>query len=217
MASAPEASKAWLLIEHPGPWPSEPTEAVLSAPLRELVDSASEFGIRVQMIRRPGRRTAGGVRDVYAGWTAGREPWLRRGEGAEGLDLEKLAAGSAPGFGTLVSEPLYLVCTHARRNACCARLGGPLASALAARQPGRVWETTHVGGHRYAANLVILPHGLYYGPVGVDLATAAIGAYERGTVLPDRYRGRAGQPKSTQEAEHERLARDGSLEVAALA
>lgn len=226
MASAPEASKAWLLIEHPGPWPEEPTEAVLPAALRVLVDSAVEFGIRVQLIRRPGRRRAGDARGIYAGWTAGREPWLRRGELSDGLDLaeallgldlEKLAAGSAPGFGSLVSEPLYLVCTHARRNACCARLGGPLAQALAARQPGRVWETTHVGGHRYAANLVILPHGLYYGPVGIDLATAAISAYEQGTVLPDRYRGRAGQPKPVQEAEHERLTRAGALEITALA
>jgi hypothetical protein len=227
MASAPEVSKAWLLIEHPGPWPHEPTEAVLPAPLRGLVDSAVEFGIRVQMIRRPERRRTGEVRSIFAGWTAGSEPWLRRGELAAsgepgraegvGLDLEKLAAGSAPGFGELVSEPLYLVCTHAQRNACCARLGGPLAKALAARQPGRIWETTHVGGHRYAANLVILPHGLYYGPVGVDAATAAISAYERGTVLAERYRGRAGQPKPTQEAEHERLARTGSLEVGDLA
>jgi hypothetical protein len=116
-----------------------------------------------------------------------------------------------------VTEPLYLVCTHAQRNACCARLGGPLAKALAARQPGRIWETTHVGGHRYAANLVMLPHGLYYGPVGVDAAMAAISAYEQGTVLAERYRGRAGQPKPTQEAEHEQLARTGSLEISALA
>jgi hypothetical protein len=227
MASAPEASKAWLLIEHPGPWPHEPTEAVLPAPLRGLVDSAVEFGIRVQLIRRPERRRTGEVRSIFAGWTAGSEPWLRRGELAAagepgpaegvGLDLEKLAAGSAPGFGELVTEPLYLVCTHAQRNACCARLGGPLAKALAARQPGRIWETTHVGGHRYAANLVILPHGLYYGPVGVAQAAAAIDAYTDGTVSPLRYRGRAGQPKPAQQAEYERLTSDGSLDVTALA
>jgi hypothetical protein len=33
----------------------------------------------------------------------------------------------------------------------------PLAQSLAAQHPGRVWENTHVGGHRYAANLVLLP------------------------------------------------------------
>jgi len=62
-----------------------------------------------------------------------------------------------------------------------------------------------------------LPHGLYYGPVGLAEATAAIGAYERGAVTPGRYRGRAGQPRQAQEAEHEVLVRTGSLRVAALA
>ena len=74
-----------------------------------------------------------------------------------------------------------------------------------------------MGGHRFAANLVILPHGLYYGPVGLAEATAAIGAYERGAVMPGRYRGRAGQPRPTQEAEYEALLRAGSLGIAALA
>jgi len=222
MASAPEASRAWLLIEHPGPWPPEPAEAFFPAPLQSVVSSAVELGIRVQLIRGPGSRLAGNARRVFAGWTAGNEPWLRRGELASelgalpGLDLELLSSGSPLSFGSPVREPLFLVCAHAQRNACCARLGGPLAQALAVRYPGRVFQTTHLGGHRFAANLVILPHGLYYGPVGIDTATAAISAYERGAVVPGRYRGRAGQPRPTQQAEHELLMRTGSLGVAAL-
>lgn len=222
-ASAPEASRAWLLIEHPGPWPHEPAESVLPPPLASVVGAADALGVRVQMIRRPGRGRIGTTRGVYAGWTEG-EPWLRHAEWTEGrpdpvaaLDLEKLAAGSAPEFGSVVSSPVFLVCTHAQRSACCARWGGPLAQALAARYPGQVFQTTHVGGHRFAANLVIMPHGLYYGPVGLDGAVTAIGAYQRGTVSPVSYRGRAGQPKATQEAEHERLAQSGSLDLAALA
>jgi hypothetical protein len=221
-ASAPEASRTWLLIEHPGPWPHEAADAVLPAPLHALVGSAVEFGIRVQMIRRPGRRRVGDVRSVLVGWTAGREPWLRRGQVTAASpalterDLKDLAAGIVPSFGWPAAEPVFLVCTNGRRSACCARFGGPLAQALAARHPGQIWETTHVGGHRFAANLVILPHGLYYGPVGLDAATAAISAYQHGAVAPGRYRGRAGQPKPVQEAEHALLTRTGSLTVAAL-
>jgi hypothetical protein len=227
-ASAPEASRAWLLIEHPGPWPHEPAEAVLPTPLDALVSAADALGARVQMIRRPGRGRIGPTRSIYAGWTEGPQPWLRHAEWSDAsgagrrpdpvaaLDLEKLAAGSAPEFGSVVGEPVFLVCTHAQRSACCARWGGPLAQALAARYPGQVYQTTHVGGHRFAANLVILPHGLCYGPVGLDGAVTAIGAYERGTVEPARYRGRAGQPKATQQAEHALLAEGGSLEVAEL-
>jgi hypothetical protein len=223
MASAPEESRAWLLIEHPGPWPHEPTETALPAPLDAQVRSADALGIRVQMIRRPGRRPASDAHRVLVGWTAGPRPWLRSGELAAGdaaltdLELKELSTGKPPAFGVPSVEPVFLVCTHGRRNACCARLGAPLAQALATRHPEQVWETTHVGGHRFAANLVILPHGLYYGPVGVEAASAAIGAYRQGTVAPEHYRGRAGQPKATQEAEHARLARAGALELAELA
>jgi hypothetical protein len=217
-ASAPEASRAWLLIEHPGPWPHEPAQAVLPPPLRAVADQAVALGIRVQLIRRPGTRATGD--GVLAGWTAGSSPWLRRGSlsaGLDGLDVPGLADGKPSPFGEPATQPVFLVCAHAQRNACCARFGGPLALALAARYPGQVFRTTHVGGHRFAANLVILPHGLYYGPVGPAEAVAAIGAYERGAVTLERYRGRAGQPKLVQEAEHEILARTGSLRIAALA
>ena len=217
MASAPEASRAWLLIEHPGPWPHEAADAAQPEALGALVACAVELGIRVQMIRRPGRRRVGDARSVFAGWTAGGEPFLRRGfmsASAPDLterDLKELAAGDPPSFGAVAGEPVFLVCTHGKRSACCARFGAPLAQALAARYPGQVWETTHVGGHRFAANLVILPHGVYYGPVGLEAAVAAIGAYQRGEVAVDRYRGRAGQLREVQEAEHARLAASGAL------
>ena len=219
-ASAPEASRAWLLIEHPGPWPHEAAESGQPAPLAALVASAVEFGLRVQMIRRPGRRQVGDVRTVFLGWTAGPEPWLRRAEISASKpelaerDLKELAAGIRPAFGGAAEGPVFLVCTHGKRSACCARFGTPLAQALVARHPGQVWESTHVGGHRFAANLVILPHGLYYGPVGLDAAAAAIDAYQRGEVVPGRYRGRAGQPRAVQEAEYARLVEGGALPLA---
>ncbi|HYY17288.1 MAG TPA: sucrase ferredoxin, partial [Streptosporangiaceae bacterium] len=194
------------------------------APLAGLVQSAKEFGVRVHLIRRPGRRRAGDVRSVFLGWTAGDTPWLLFAEVSASApelterDLKELAAGIMPSFGVGWDDPLYLVCTHGKRNVCCARLGSPLAQALAARHPGPVWETTHVGGHRFAANLVLLPHGLYYGPVTVALAAAAIDAYQRGSVVVDRYRGRAGQPQAgqpqaEQEAEYARLAEGRALSL----
>jgi hypothetical protein len=223
MASAPEASRAWLLAEHPGPWPHEAVDAAMPAPLAELLTTAENSGVRVQLIRKPGRRRVGDARTVFLGWTAGSEPWLRRAVVSASAPklteraLKDLAAGASPSFGAPAGEPVFLVCTHAKRSVCCSRYGIPLARALAVRHPGQVWETTHVGGHRFAANLVILPHGLYYGPVGLEAASAAIGAYQRGAVALDRYRGRAGTPRPGQEADHARLASSGSLPVEALA
>lgn len=195
-ATAPQTSRAWLLIEHQGPWPAEAVQASFGGSLGEFVREADSLGVRVQLIRRPGRRVPACARNIFAGWTPGESPWLRhrqvRDDETLDLPVADLAAGLETGFGKPAEQPLFLVCTHGRRDVCCARYGGPLASALAATYPVQVWETTHVDGHRFAANLVLLPHGLYYGPVDLATATAAITAYERGEVLQDRYRGRAG-------------------------
>jgi hypothetical protein len=152
---------------------------------------------------------------VFVGWTAGPSPWLRRGDAADAAalcdQLPALPGGAVPSFGEPHTEPLYLVCTHGRRDVCCARFGLPLARALGAAHPGQVWETTHVGGHRFAANLVLLPHGLYYGPVDEVAAAAAIDAYRRGEIAPGRYRGRAGQPQDEQRAQYQRMTAAGGF------
>jgi hypothetical protein len=101
------------------------------------------------------------------------------------------------------------VCAHARRDRCCGKFGASLARELAARYPARVWETTHLGGHKHAANMALLPHGLYYGPLDLPAALNAIGAYERGQVTAHRYRGRAGHDEAWQEAEFAALLADG--------
>jgi len=225
VGTAPEAARSWLLIEHDGPWPAEATDAALPGALAELAGRAGELGVRVQLIRRPGRRpraTAepGGPASVFAGWTAGSSPWLRRGDstalGGLSAQLADLAAGKVPSFGAPAAAPLYLVCTHGRRDVCCARFGVPLARALAAAHPAQVWETTHVGGHRYAANLVILPHGLYYGPVDEISAAAAIAAYQRAEIAPGRYRGQAGQGKGRQAADYRRMVETGAYGLSEL-
>lgn len=213
-ASAPAKSRAWLLIEHRGPWAEYAAQTPLPEPLGTAATAADELGIRVQLIRRPGRGDGAAGGGVYAGWTAGATPWLRKltwpGTDGAGLDLHALAAGVPPP-GVPVEGPVYLVCAHGRRNKCCARYGGPLARTLAGQYPGRVWETTHLGGHKFAANMVILPHGLYYGPVDVPAAAGAIGAYRRGEVTLHRFRGRAGQDTEVQVAEHAELARTGTM------
>jgi hypothetical protein len=67
--------------------------------------SAEEFGVRVHLIRRPGRRQAGDVRSVFLGWTAGDTPWLRFAEVSASApelterDLKELATGIMPSFG----------------------------------------------------------------------------------------------------------------------
>ncbi|MFI0407582.1 sucrase ferredoxin [Actinomadura sp. 3N508] len=219
LASATEKAGSWLLIEHPGPWPERVEDLARPAPVAEAVRAAKRAGVRPQLIRRSGRRRATPPLQVYAAYSRGAEVWAEARELADpaelaSLDLAALAAGRSPGLGERTTEPIFLVCTHGRHNACCARTGAPLARTLAARFDGLVWETTHVGGDRFAANLVCLPHGFCYGNLGETEAVAAADAYLRGEVVLDRLRGRAGTPEPEQAAEHFVRAHAGRLGLA---
>jgi hypothetical protein len=221
-ASANERARAWLLIEHPGPWAARLEDTALPAPVARAVTRAREHAVRAQLIRRPGRRRAVPPVQVYTAWSgaqarSGAGAWLEGRELADladldSIDLAAVAAGHRPGFGT--PEPdLVLVCTNGKHNACCARLGAPLARALRQEFGDAVWETTHLGGDRYSANMVCLPDGLYYGDLAVADGLAAAAAYFRGEVWLDRYRGRAGLPRAAQAAEHALRARSGDGSV----
>ncbi|GAB3967730.1 sucrase ferredoxin [Actinoallomurus acanthiterrae] len=226
LASATTKARSWLLIEHPGPWAERIEDTDLPDPIAEALARAARQGVRAQFIRVSGRRRATPPLWVFTGFSGDTAPdgwpvtpWLEGRELADpaelaGLDLASVAAGRAPGFGAPVADPLLLVCAHGRRNACCARTGAPLARALGERFGDQVWETTHVGGDRYAANLVCLPHGLYYGDLDEQRAVAAARAYHRGEVTLDRYRGRAGLPEPVQAAEHFVRAHTGIVAVA---
>ena len=54
-----------------------------------------------------------------------------------------------------------------------------------------MWECSHVGGDRFAGNLVILPEGLYFGRCDGESAQLVLDAYERGEIHLDNYRGRS--------------------------
>ena len=66
---------------------------------------------------------------------------------------------------------MLLVCTNGKRDECCALLGRPIAQRCAPGAPGRVWESNHLGGHRFAPTVTLLPHGTMHGQL--DTATAA--------------------------------------------
>lgn len=219
-ASATVGARFWLLIEHSGPWASHLEDCSLPEDVHILIKRATRLGIRPQLIRRPGRRNAEetGIHVMVAD-SGSAEPWIAEGviAGPDDLNLDSVVAGVVPESCILVSEPVFLVCTHAKRNACCARIGLPLARSLAKTLPDTVWETSHVGGDRYAANLVCLPHGLYYGSMSQAAAIAAADAYRSGEVILDRFRGRAGIPEPLQAAEHFIRIHTGDLSVGGVA
>ncbi len=64
-----------------------------------------------------------------------------------------------------------------------------MARALADRWPEDVWECTHVGGDRFAANLVVVPDGVYYGGLDADSSVTTIEEHLSDRIHPDHLRG----------------------------
>jgi len=200
--------RGWVLIEQPGAWGAEAvTQSRLPAAVaEELVTRADRHGLRVLLLRRPDGRDSP-TRKVFLAWSGRRQQWIEHGSLSDveellEVDLAPLAEGRRVGFGELRGRPLYLVCTNGRHDPCCAQLGRPVARALLGNGDDSVWECSHVGGDRFAGNLVCLPHGLYFGRLDPVKARRVVDRYERGELQLDHYRGRAGEPFAVQAAEY---------------
>jgi hypothetical protein len=199
MATAPPPRR-WLLLEHPGPWgPHGLWDVADHDVARDLLAYASAASARVLLIRGPGRRRIRGWRWYIADTAPGAE-WLVRGEFGEIADMRSIDLTSPPG--SRVPEALYLICTHSRHDPCCAIRGRPLAEAMLRLRSERAWECTHVGGDRFAGNVVVLPYGLYYGHVAITDAADVIRATEARRIVLPKFRGRAGSSPVEQAGEH---------------
>lgn len=198
---------AFLLLEEPGPWGRK---ALRDARLPEgvgarLTARADAAGVKVLLMRAPGRRLKGAGRRIFAGYVDPAAPWLETAEldavdDVLDLDLDALGAGRRMGLAAR-GEPVFAVCTHGQRDLCCAELGRPTAAALAAAHPDLTWEVSHLGGHRFAANLLVLPHGLLYGRLDPVTATQLATEHLAGHLSLDHLRGRSGLPAPLQAAE----------------
>jgi hypothetical protein len=215
--AAAETSR-WLVLEQASAWGPKGVDdsglpPELSAYLHGLGKACSE--LRIQLIRRHDREGGAGVNVFLA----------RTGEGLGDLHQLKLPDLSqlpqlgleawlrdegAPEGSREITDPLYLVCAHGKRDRCCALRGMPLYSALRELAPESVWQTTHLGGHRFAATMVVLPHGICYGRL---FAGDAAGLHEAHRLREfydlSRVRGRtcySGPPQAAEVILRQRLA-----------
>lgn len=207
----------WILVEHSGYWPQDPLDATIFAgTLREHLRAqlARLPYSKLLLVRRPGRPRRERVRLFY-GVTPERGQRFRTlqlDSHPDLLELDLAAAllDDAPALGEPLDHPLLLVCTHGKRDRCCARFGQALCVALERRAPaGWVWQASHVGGDRFAGNVVCVPEGLYFGRVGRADVDGLLAAYLEGRIGLERYRGRSCYPFAVQAAELEVRRRTG--------
>ena len=190
----------WLLLEYRPAWRRKAVEdndldPAIQAWLREQVAAFEATGrkVRPQLVRRPGRDDAGVT--VFVAEDGG----LARREVEDYRDLAGLDLAEADL--EAVAEPHYFVCTNGQRDLCCARYGLPTWTRLQEAVGERAWQTTHVGGHRFAPNVLVLPQAALYGRVTEDAVPAFVETIEGGGLATEFLRGRSMWPPEAQAAE----------------
>jgi hypothetical protein len=189
----------WLLIELRGTWPRDVSAALVegepgSGVLGTWLDRTPAS--RLLFIRRP--RTVAGPFAAFVVRSSEAESGVRRiaFEDLDELELADLERGGEP-----VDVPLVLVCGHGTRDACCALRGSMVYGALAGQvSPDALWISSHQGGHRFAANVLVLPHGIQLGRVSTDDLGVVHDACA-GTISLAHYRGRTTYAPHVQAAE----------------
>ena len=196
----------WLLVERNGPWGAQALhendlEARTSEHLRTL---SRQLRARVLLIRRHGRYEQTGFR-VLAAFTGRGSRWMESFHFANEADIVEhdfsaLRRGASVG-GEPVRELQFFVCTHGKHDPCCAQKGRLVAHALSTTMEDSTWETSHIGGDRFAGNVLILPLGIYYGRVEARQAVRAMRGLAEGRLDLGHYRGRTCYPFPVQAAE----------------
>jgi hypothetical protein len=200
----------WLVVEQPGAWgrdavaESELDPQIASA----LEDSARRHRVRVLLARRPGDRRRDGDRRVFLAHSGIERWWIEQVDLPHDdprtlldIDLGALAFPNPPGSGSPGPATLHLVCTNGKHDPCCADLGRTVTRALVAARAPDVWESSHIGGDRFAANIVCLPDGVYYGRVDPEGADRLLAGHRAGLIDLDHYRGRSCLPPLVQAAD----------------
>ncbi len=210
VATAPPARR-FVLLEVPGPWAGDLFQAGHLRPdvMAAVRAGAARIGARLLLIRRsgrhpldPGHPRAWAVGEIGTGFSWGQ--WQQEDDLLAvdvGAELAALSRPGEPGASRPPARPLALVCTHGRHDLCCA-LEGRAAAAVAAAHPRvDVWECSHLGGDRFAANLLWLPSGLLFGGLNAANTTAVLDRALTGQVLLEHFRGRCGDPVVAQAAQ----------------
>ena len=222
-AGTASTGAVWLLLEYPHGWGRKAFEQSALPP--EVKQFLKETMARIKHSRilfiKTDRGRADARMNLFVVRCRERSPFvvrlrLERYFDVLGYDLSAVASGQDTQGGEVCDEPLFLVCTHGRRDKCCAKFGVPLYNSLRETAGDTVWQSSHVGGDRFAGNLVCFPHGLFYAHTTPEAGRRVVEDYRAGRVTAEEFRGRACYSHFIQAAEAFIRAESGLEEVEAL-
>jgi hypothetical protein len=199
----------WLFVEMPGTWPRDVSDGVgLPEGSRAAVRAWLERtpSSRMLYVRRPARDRAG-TRLAFVVRASAETTEVRR---IELSSPEALADPDLSRAGEVTSTQLVLVCGHGTRDTCCAVRGTAVHTALASHlDPDQLWLSSHHGGHRFAANVLVLPVGIHLGRLMPDTAPHVVARALAGAIELEHYRGRTAYPQAVQAGERAVRAAEG--------
>ena len=208
-------ASAWLALEQPGPWGAKaPTQSLLDPELGAALERrANEHGGRFALIKAPRTHpTTRGSSRVLVSCTRPGKQFLLTGDvhdAGQALDVDWAALIEGRVEDVIAAAPwlrrrtgsVLLVCSNGRRDACCALLGLPVAVALHDQYGDDVWESTHLGGHRFAPTTVVLPQGWSHARMDPVAGDDVLRAAAEGRVVLDRLRGHGSLTSAEQVAD----------------
>ncbi len=203
--TAPRAD-VWFLLEYREAWAAKALQqsSLPEAVRVRLLAGLDGYSVRTQLIRQEGRRSDRPIAFfvVVADELLPRlyAFQLRTYKDLLALDIPAIVAGEPRYTASLSTQLLFLICTNGRRDPACAREGLAVYRAAQAYAGGSVWQTTHLGGHRFAATGVFFPHGVYYGRVTAGSVPQLIADYHQQQIDLAHFRGRACYDKPVQAA-----------------
>jgi hypothetical protein len=210
MAGTASIVHVWIVLEYVPAWGARAvTDNDLTSEMKTWlagVPDALPLGLncRVLFARQP--EIDRSLVRLLVGITRDDHPQLfafeaERYEDLKSINIAEVVAKPQKFAGHLIDEPQYFVCTNGQRDLCCARFGRLTYTALRELAGDRVWQVTHLGGHRFAPNVLVLPQGVLYGRVDADDVPAFFDQADDNKLAVDWARGRSCYPPEVQAAE----------------
>lgn len=208
MAGTAVHAHVWFLLQYDGPWQARATsDNRLPQPVKDwLAEQLDQVGNgRLQFIRQQPKPDGIAFFVAIADDT---NPRLYRFNLASyddllAIDVMGVVNGRSTFDSHLTTRPLYLICTNGKRDRCCARFGGAVYRAMAELVGPAIWQTTHLGGHRFAPTGLAFPQGVSYGRLQPDTLLDFVTAIQKNQIPLDNLRGRVGYTAVVQRAEHD--------------